>query len=543
MELHIATARLLTNLFQRSVGTGKDARRYHFLEQVIEQHPQLLQALLDDNTETIQFKWLQALLTNQSDVHFLHGLAALYWECALASLTEGKQEGDLWFRSTALWALLLSAEAFWEYFSEARFTPEKPANAQRRSLDETEQKDLMKKSLQTILSLHSSNGSKDFAGRRYEQAYIHLRCLDLCRNGEEVLVETLRKYGVHWSLSLDKQRLEQVINHAEELLDGWCLTFVQEAEKIAHDAETIKRLPQGIRQNYEGGIGHLEPFIKLKIPVVRVLIACLDWYNDWCYDLYVTKDIRRIKELMQPAGIVADQLIPQSTKGLAYRRENQVLSQHYLLRGFTTDDPEKAIKEYEEAVEWNSANANAEQLLGDAYQEVLMRQLNVAIECVERKQFEMAYEILDAVEEKAKDKSQPREVRAVVCFRHADALAEDGKIREALSRANQALELEPEQPVIKQFVAMINELAPEEDNLWYMRSAREAYDKDRYDQAIQNAAHVSSTSQFYSQARYLQSGSYFQRGIQAAKEAIDGSGSTRGEKLDQAVADLKRLWQ
>lgn len=529
LELQVATTRLLTHLFPEGNGRGATPGRYQFLEKGIEQHPKLVQALLDSKREvSVQREWSQILADHQSDARFLHGLAVMYREQALASLERGKPDGHPWILSTTLWGLLLCTVEFWEYFSEARFTERN--SGERLPLGPEQQDALFHKTLQGILSLHSTQGRRDLAAGRHEQAHVHLRCLDLCRTGGEALVVTLDEYSLPVNLNLEDSRLQRVTSIARNLLDDWGATLVREAEKVTEDAEAIKSLPKGIRKNYEGGIRYLEPFIKLNIPEVRVLRTSLEWYNDWCYDLYVTREIERIKALMLSARLVADQLAPLCIKGRGYPPENQALSQHFLLRGFATDEPEHATKEYKEALEWNPGNDNAEQLLGQAAQEVLMRQLQTAIECMERKQFREAYEVLDAVEEKATDKERVRGTRAVVCFRHANALADGGKFRDALIQAREALRLEPAHPVVKKFAAEMEEIAPEEDNLRYLREAQEAFEKARYDRAIKSASQVSAQSKFQRDARRLQSGAHFYRGIAAAKQ----------ERFDRAESDLKR---
>lgn len=532
LELQVALTRLLKRLFQESDRITRFPGRYRFLEEAIEQRPQFLQALLEGNDESIQSEWLQLLPTYQSDVRFLHGLAVTYWEHALADLTERADAGRYWVLSTALWALLLVSKAFWTYFFATRSTNDSKEAGSPTAIKQ--QEELLHNALETILSLHSTYGGQDFAAGRYKQARIHLGCLDLCRSGDQALVAALKQRGVPCTLDVDKKRLEWLIEQAKKLLDDWCATLVGEAEKITTDAEAIKRLPQGIRKNYEGGIRHLERFTEWRIPVGRVLTTSLDWYNDWCYDLYVTKNVSRIKQLMRPARTLTEQLIPLCMKGIAYRQENQVLSQHFLLRGFTNDEPEQAIKEYEEALAWNPANSNAEKLIGDSYQELLMKQLKVAVDHVEHKRFTEAYQVLAAIEQKAKDKTQIREAHAAVCFRHANVLAEEGKFREALTRAREAKQLHPTEPTIQEFVTLLTELAPEEDNLRHLRSAKEAYERDRYDQAIQSASQVSPNSQFYSQSRRLLSAAHFHRGVDAVNR------SPNIISIIQAEADLEK---
>ena len=531
LELNTATSKLLEYLFPDKDVSDVKPGRYRFLEKIIEKHPNFLRDLLDNRSKSIPLEWSRVLKENQSDVRFLHALAVIYREQALASNIKGKQDGHYWIISTALWSLLLSTEAFWRYFSESRFFEQN--NDNRIPLKPDQQDKLMRESLSGILSLHNSLGRRDFAARHYEQSLIHLRCLDICRNGGEALLVALDDYKLPYKLNPDDDRLQQVKKMAGELLDDWGATLVREAEKNTEDAEAIKNLPEGIRKNYEGGINQLEPFVKLEIPVPRVLRASLSWYNDWCYDLYVTKNIERIKLLMQPARGVADQLAVLSIKGRGDTPENQALSQHFLLRGFTADNPEQAVKQYEEALGWNPANNNAEQLLGGAAREVFMKQIQTAIECADRKQFQEAYEILDAIErqiKEAEDKESAQMARAGVSFRHANALAMEGKFREALMRGNDALKADPDQQVIRNFVKEMEALAPEEDNLSHLNKAQKEFNKDHYNEAIKEALQVSAQSKYYANARRLQSAIYFRRGVEEAKK----------EQFAEAEADLEK---
>lgn len=516
LELQVATSHLLTHLFPESDEIGGALGRYKFLQRVIERRPKLLQALLDGKRESIQREWSQVLVKHKSDARFLHGLAVMYREQALASEPKGQMDEHQWIFSNTLWISLLSTKEFWDYFSEARFSEHN--NRDQTPLDPKQENKLFRKAFEGILSLHSTHGRRDFAAGRYEQARVYLHCLDLCRTGGEALAVTLDDYRFSCNLDLDDDRLKHVMDMAGKLIDDWGNTLVRDAEKMTEDAEAIRNLPKGIRKNYGGGIDCLEAFIKLNIPVVRVLRTTLNWYNDWCYDLYVTEDIERIRTLMGPACVVAKQLAPECTKGHGHTPENQALSQHFLLRGFSSDGPEHAIEEYRKALAWNPANDNAQSLLDGSTQETLKKQLKTAIDCMEQGRFTEAYKVLDAVEEQAKDKEQVNEARALVCFRHANDLANDGKFQDALQLAQEAQELQPSHPVIEEFVADIEELALEEDNLQHLRNAEKEFEEERYDRTIQAASQVSLQSKFSNRAHNLQAVAYFHQGINAAHQ-------------------------
>ncbi len=154
---------------------------------------------------------------------------------------------------------------------------------------------------------------------------------------------------------------------------------------------------------------------------------------------------------------------------------------------------------------------------------------------MDRKKFEDAYEVLNTVEDQVEHKEHKKEVceaRAVVCFRHANSLAAEGRFRDALKRGREAQRLEPSQPVIKEFVVEMEKLAPEEENLRYLGNGQKEYEKEHYTSAIDETSRVSKKSTFYQQAQHLKSASYFHRAIEAIKK--------KNPKFDQAISDLKQ---
>jgi hypothetical protein len=371
LELRLATNRLLKNIFPEISDTDEKAGRYHYLENIIALHSRIWKVLVDNQKKLteqhispgksviayltdmlITDEWSKVVRAHQSAVSFLHTLAILHRECALAVPRTPAQKERHWILSTALWMLLLCSEAFWADFSETRAIN---GSEERQALDFIDQEELFQATLDDIFSLHSSYASREFAAGNYRTARIHLHCLDLCQHGKETLFTTLEQYGINYKLTLETRKLERAASQANKRLEEWCARLVREAEKATKDAEAIKELPQGIRQNYEGGIRFLAPFIALEIPVVRVLTACLNWYNEWFYDLLVAK-LDGIYELMLLAESVADQLAPVCSRERPYSPENSALSTHFLWRGmasYSRSEKFQALEEFKVALSWN----------------------------------------------------------------------------------------------------------------------------------------------------------------------------------------------
>jgi hypothetical protein len=366
LELQLATHRLITIQFPDMDEMYTSPGRYHCLELIITQHSRLIKDVLMQSAsskEDIKGAWGRIVKKLASDVRFLHIRAVIYRDHALANLL--KQEPDEFYliSSTGLWILLLCSEQFWVYFSEARVTN---ASGERQSLTEFQQEELFHDALNRIFALHSTFATQAFATEHYEHARIHLHCLNICRQGKEKLIETLQEYRLDYPIPTDDYRLAWATKRANSIFEEWCTKLVREAESVTKDADAIKALPDGIRKNYEGGIRILEPFIKLNIPVVRVLNTCLDWYNEWFFDLRTEDKFWSIYALMDSASTIAEQLIPLCIKGFGYKPENQILSEHFRWKFFLSYNSReqiKAIEEIKEALAWNPANEIASRWL------------------------------------------------------------------------------------------------------------------------------------------------------------------------------------
>ena len=523
LERQLTSGCLLEALFDEPDPGSADACRHQILAAPASGREGLREALVERQAARVRSEWSRCLNEDKPDVRFLHALAVAYWERALrASSTEPP-----WRLSAALWGALLSCERFWNDFSQARLTDR--GTDGRRDLDETEQERLAESVARSILSVHTTLGAREFAAARHGQAAVHLGCVEMWRRGPSAATQALEERGIAFPYRLDRTRGERLSALASRALRAWCDSLTRDAEKALQDAEAIKALPTGIRQNYAGAIAVVEPFVAMGIPAAPVLRAGLSWYNDWAYDLYTLRDTGQIQKLMAPARRMADQLLPLCTKHQGHVPDNQVLSMHFLLRGFTIeDDPKAAQREYEEALEWNPGNTNARNLLGDTMQRVVAKGLKTAMECLETGKYEEARRILDGVEETSEDndalRAEVTRARAVACFREGRSLARDGRFKDALKLARQASSLQPGEEVLADFEKQMEEYAPEETVLRHLRTAQEALEADRYEEALRSVVRVERRSKFHAQALRLRSAAHFYLGIAAAKEDdLDGS--------------------
>lgn len=524
LELQVATSRLLAFLFPDDE-PPLDPGRYRFLDRIVERRPSLRRSLLDDEGSAVGREWAQVLDEHGAHVSLLHGLAILHREAATRSTARGAPDEGYWTVATALLTLLFSTERFWGSFWSGWYW-----GAEDRDRD-----DLLDACLRSVLAVHRTLGQKAFAAGRFDEAGLHLRCLDACRSGPDALASMLERRGISCRLPIDGARLARAQEIARRLMDEWCGEVVHEAERAANDADALARLPEGVRQDYGAGIGHLQPLIDLGVPHVAVLRASLRWYNDWCYDLYVKRQLDEIRDVMAAARQVADLLAPLCTPVHGHLPENQALSTHYMIRGFTADG-EQALAEYRQALIWNEANDNAEQLLRDQARNVLVEQLNTAVECAKDQEWDKAYQIVDRITARvggggasADEQRHIDDARGAVLFHHGCALAEEGELSAALQRLRAALDALPGHPVVLDVIRQIEPLAPEELNWRRLRRAREALDAERYPQAIDHASQVPPGSGLYPQARDLQGAAHFLRGMEHAL----------AKRLEAAVADLR----
>src|SRR5262249_3798678 len=274
----------------------------------------------------------------------------------------------------------------------------------------------------------------------------------------------LERADLTFPASIEQKRLEQIRSQAQRLLNEWGQSLLTEAEQIVNDVNVIEHLPRGIRRNYAGSISVLEAFIRLDVPLTRVLLACLDWYNEWCSDLKLHGTRAQFRETTAAAGIVCEKLQRRFDKKNAYAAENQAIALHLIYRGqsLATQEPERSIHYYEEALAWGSNNPYLAEMLDEARFQSLE---NTALEYADSQQFEEAYKAIAQTEPlitQIKQRDGARNLHMRICFRHARELEAQRKYTEALSRGKQALALVPTNTVLQQFVHDVEALIPEE---------------------------------------------------------------------------------
>src|SRR5262249_44492320 len=142
--------------------------------------------------------------------------------------------------------------------------------------------------------------------------------------------------------------------------------------------------------------------------------------------------------------------------------------------------------------------------------------------------FPGAYAALDGLNGN-QEQEEVRRAHALVSFRHAHALAQQGSFRDALAKAEEALALEPDEQAILDLVAEMRKLAPEEEGRRLLRGAQDALEAERFDEAIRLAGQVAPRSSFAGQARQLRSAALFRRALKRVE----------GQQFDQALADLR----
>lgn len=511
LERQQAIRHLIAYLTGAPVESITTPGRYARFGELLDRHPALLQALLANDRALIKSEWAQAQAGAQHEMPFLHALTIIRWETALARLEQQQAVEREWFSATGLWIMLLSADAFWDYFAQDRWPDEQ---GERRTLNVQRQEELRQNIINDILTLHSASARQFFATGNYKAARVHLACLNMCREKSQQFFTLLQKYALPRLTDLNEQTLDWIATRAFKTLDEWCVGLVADAEKEANDADAIKQLPAGIRLNYSGGIRVLQPFISLRIPVMRVLCTALDWYNEWRYDLHVLKDMQQQQEQAQAAQEIVDQLLQLSEKGKGYARENKLLSQHFLLRGATLDDSAIAEKQFAEALAWDPTNRNAQDLREQAFNAIY---LDPVTKFIDQNEFEKAHKALDEAEQHISDTALIQRSRGLLYFVQGQESANAGKYREALSFAQRSCQLVPNEEALQRLLEQMEELAPEEEYVQIVQEAEKALDNEQFARVISEAGRVPNTSKIFPRACSIMAIAHFKQGIAALK--------------------------
>ncbi|HJP72922.1 MAG TPA: hypothetical protein VJ914_01565 [Pseudonocardiaceae bacterium] len=346
LELRLCVERLLGRLSLSTPGLPERPGRHRVLAEIIQHSPLLHRALLEDNESDTLKAWQDCLAERGTDIRLQHTLAVLYRERALIA---GNELNLLVFAS-ALWALLLSSPAFWERASE-------------RALGL--RLELLDSIAVELFGLHGAHGRRALAEEQPGAAKIHLRSLVAAKAGADELVEILNNLGLPYHQTIDPALMTRVSGAADAVLADWSADVVRTGEKALEDPAAIAALPKGISKNWEGAVNVLRPFVRVGVPVAPVLRTGLEWHVDWCYALYGLQEHDQIKTVLRSASQFAKELMPLSAQGRGHQPENQVLSKHFMFRGFAAKDPDEQLRELDRAIMWNPNNDNAKDLRHD----------------------------------------------------------------------------------------------------------------------------------------------------------------------------------
>ncbi|TDB91403.1 hypothetical protein E1264_01880 [Actinomadura sp. KC216] len=360
LELEVCVERLLAHVFPgpdpdpetaEEDGTTR-AGRHQVLETLIGNDAQLRAALLANDQARISERWRAVLRDRPGDLALHHELAVLYRERALRRIARGGSASELLVIATTLWALLLATGDFWRRAGIAR-------DAEDAARD---------KIVGGLLDLHVAHGARALAEGRVAAARRHLRCLDACRSGDpEPVRELLFEHAIPFAHRVSARRLAGPARLAAEALERWCDDLVQDAESRVNDRAAISAL-DGIDKAYGAGIDRLAPFIRLGVPMRRVLVTGLEWHNELSMCHYNNgKDFDSIRDVLKSGREFADRLAPLCTAGEAHRPENQALSRYLLFRAVAAGTDDQIVADLTEALRWNPANDNAARVLVETY--------------------------------------------------------------------------------------------------------------------------------------------------------------------------------
>ncbi|GAB2917945.1 hypothetical protein [Streptomyces mayteni] len=346
--------------------------RYPVLETEIQADVLLHQALLSNEQSRVREAWARRLQYREIGIPLHHTLAVLHREAALASSGDTEQAAELLTRASALWTLLLGTASFWPQYHHQDLAGE-----------------LCPAICRELFELHRTRGAAALARGEHGTARTHLTALDACRQGEPAVRELLSPMSLWQDSEAPSARIRsgdvfhglahprgrshwaEISRMAGDVLDDWYHEAINAAGQKLTDPAGVARQPAGITKDFDAGVRALEPLAGLATPALRLLIAGLDWCNEWLLCIYHLSEPqpvrqRKMRQTLDRASTFAEPLARIATKGNGTRGENQALSKYHLFRGFVADAPLTAVRSYTEALEWNPHNDNATTLRDQA---------------------------------------------------------------------------------------------------------------------------------------------------------------------------------
>jgi hypothetical protein len=240
----------------------------------------------------------------------------------------------------------------------------------------------------------------------------------------------------------------------------------------------------------------------MDVPLLRVLLVCLDLYNEWCADLSLLGNWRQHKSVTEKAEKVASRLQRRCNPQNMYRAENKAVARHFFHRALALEDtePAQAFHFYEEARNWRYEHPDMDDLLTRTRVAAIQQEVQA---CALKQQYEEAYRLIDEAEVHLPQNGALSQLRMRICFRHARELESQEKYTEAWGRGRQALALAQDNVVLQEFVAKMSELIPEEGHKQALQMAELARAEADFALALQQLARIAPGSRYHQQAQEL----------------------------------------
>ncbi len=200
--------------------------------------------------------------------------------------------------------------------------------------------------LDWLLGLHRHRQSELLAQGAIDSARLHWD-----------LVRELPGWAFRIDESMGRTLSERVDRFADELATEYLLT-TREAMRYGDSAE-------GLRADYEKGLGYLRRLLSLDRDNVRLLTALVEISNEWFLDLYRLgqgAELRAQLERFTPFALHLARRIDEYPSDLSARA---ALSDFWKFRGLFATDPAHKTALYREALLFNPVNHNVRDLLAE----------------------------------------------------------------------------------------------------------------------------------------------------------------------------------
>ncbi|MFI6344680.1 hypothetical protein [Streptomyces sp. NPDC050560] len=439
---------LLTHLLPDSVpGPIERTGRFSALEEALSRRTALWEALVGDDP-TVTTRRLTEFVTEHSlDVPVLHSLAVLYREDVRSRLARSAGTGADLVTATALWTLMLASPTFWNAYGD-------------RVGDDEERAALRAELTGELLEAHRAQGARALVEGDRKGARLHLGCLTAVRDGISTTRALLKDgpfaqawtdTGAHRPTADIIEALEALMNtpganaelfrpasaRAKELIDAWTVEVVESARERVEDPAAVAKLPNGIDKDYESGIAALEQAVLCGFQPPRLLLTILEWHNGWQNCLYQMDERDRMRKVVDGAVPYAALLADQCEPGRGHLRENQMLGQHWVDRGFL-DTTKDALDYFEEALKWDPSNSNAPSLLDRRRESVLFDKVYAENKA---RRYDSALRALDDVPRSSATEKSIDRLRAVILMNKGTKELNDFDFKAAEQHMRQALHL------------------------------------------------------------------------------------------------------